>query len=122
MMGFNSLSDVFEDQLADLYDAEKQLLEALPKVAAAASSEELRTAFQTHLEETRGHVQRLEAIFADLGLAGSMERCKGMGGLIAEGDKVVQGTGDPFAKDAALIAAAQRIEHYEIAGYGTARA
>ena len=120
-MEFRSLQDVFEEQLGDLYDAEKQLLTALPKLAGAASSEELRKAFQNHLQETRGHVERLERVFSDLSLPMPTEQCKAMRGLIAEGEEVVQATGDPTAKDAALIAAAQRVEHYEIAGYGTVR-
>jgi len=120
-MQLNSLNDVFEEQLGDLYDAEKQLVAALPKVASAASSDELRKAFQTHLEETRGHVERLEQIFGDLGLPAPTEHCDAMAGLIKEGDQIVQATGDPVAKDAALIAAAQRVEHYEISAYGTAR-
>jgi ferritin-like metal-binding protein YciE len=116
-----SLQDVFEAQLGDLYDAEKQLLVALPKMAGAASTDELREAFQTHLQETRGHVERLESVFSDLKLPAPTEQCKAMRGLIAEGEEVVNATGDPAAKDAALIAAAQRVEHYEIAGYGTVR-
>jgi ferritin-like metal-binding protein YciE len=120
-MELNSLNDVFEEQLGDLYDAEKQLTQALPKVASAAHSEELRKALQEHLEQTRGHVERLEQIFGDLGMPMPTETCKAMRGLIAEGDEIVIATGDPAAKDAALIAAAQRIEHYEISGYGTAR-
>jgi len=120
-MELNSLNDVFEEQLGDLYDAEKQLVTALPKVATAAHSDELRKALQEHLEETRGHVERLEQIFGDLGMPMPTETCKAMQGLITEGDQIVNATGDPAAKDAALIAAAQRVEHYEIAGYGTAR-
>jgi ferritin-like metal-binding protein YciE len=116
-----SLRDVFEAQLGDLYDAEKQLLTALPKLAGAANAQELREAFETHLQETRGHVERLERVFADLGMPMPTEQCKAMRGLIAEGEEIVQATGDPAAKDAALIAAAQRVEHYEIAGYGTVR-
>jgi ferritin-like metal-binding protein YciE len=116
-----SLRDVFEAQLGDLYDAEKQLLAALPKPAGAANAQELREAFETHLQETRGHVERLERVFSDLGMPMPTEQCKAMRGLIAEGEEIVQATGDPAAKDAALIAAAQRVEHYEIAGYGTVR-
>jgi ferritin-like metal-binding protein YciE len=116
-----SLQDVFEEQLGDLYDAEKQLLTALPKMAGAASADELREAFETHLQETRTHVERLERVFSDLSLPMPTEECKAMRGLIAEGEEVVQATGDPMAKDAALIAAAQRVEHYEIAGYGTVK-
>ncbi|HZQ03950.1 MAG TPA: ferritin-like domain-containing protein [Gaiellaceae bacterium] len=120
-MELNSLNDVFEEQLGDLYDAEKQLVTALPKITSAAHSDELRKALQTHLEETRGHVERLEQIFGDLGMPTPTEHCQAMAGLIQEGDQVVEATGDPVAKDAALIAAAQRVEHYEISGYGTAR-
>jgi ferritin-like metal-binding protein YciE len=120
-MSLNSLNDVFVEQVADLYSAEQQLIEALPKVAQAANSEELQQAFTHHLEETREHAKRLEEIVGQLGIAMPAEECESMKGLIAEGDKVIQEPGDPTAKDAALIAAAQRIEHYEIAGYGTAR-
>ena len=120
-MELRSLQDVLEEQLGDLYDAEKQLLTALPKMAGAASADELREAFETHLQETRTHVERLERVFSDLSLPMPTEECKAMRGLIAEGEEVVQATGDPMAKDAALIAAAQRVEHYEIAGYGTVR-
>jgi ferritin-like metal-binding protein YciE len=120
-MELTSLQDVFEEQLGDLYDAEKQLLTALPKMAGAASADELREAFNTHLQETRSHVERLERVFSDLSMPMPTEQCKAMRGLIAEGEEVIQATGDPMAKDAALIAAAQRVEHYEIAGYGTVR-
>jgi ferritin-like metal-binding protein YciE len=119
-MQLNSLEDVLADQLGDLRSAEEQLVEALPKVAAAAHSEELREAFQHHLEETRGHLQRLEEIAAP-GMTVPMETCEGMKGLLQEGEQIVSAEGDPLAKDAALIAAAQRVEHYEIAAYGTAR-
>jgi ferritin-like metal-binding protein YciE len=91
-------------------------------MAGAAHSEELRKAFETHLEETRGHVQRLERAFSDLGMTIPSETCEGMKGLIEEGAEIISATGDPAALDAALIGAAQRVEHYEIAGYGTARA
>jgi ferritin-like metal-binding protein YciE len=120
-MQLTSLNDVFEDQLGDLYDAEKQLIEALPKVAQAAHADELRKALETHLDETRGHVERLEQIFGDLGIPAPSEHCEAMEGLLREGDQIVLATGDPAAKDAALIAACQRVEHYEISGYGTAR-
>ena len=120
-MQLGSLNDVLEAQLGDLYDAEKQLLAALPKMAAAAHTDELRKAFETHLQETRGQVERLERVFSDVGMPMPTEQCKAMRGLIAEGEEIVQASGDPAAKDAALIAAAQRVEHYEIAGYGTVR-
>jgi len=120
-MALNSLHNVLQEQIEDLHSAEQQLVEALPKVAAAAYSDELRQAFNEHLEETRGHVGRLEEILGEFGTPSASKHCKAMEGLIAEGDEVIGETGDPLAKDAALIAAAQRIEHYEIAGYGTAR-
>ncbi|HKC76814.1 MAG TPA: DUF892 family protein [Gaiellaceae bacterium] len=120
-MGFNSLRDVLEEQLEDLHSAESQLVGALPKMAQAASHEPLREAFQHHLEETRGHLKRVEEALGELGVAHPTEMCKGMQGLIAEGEEMIQMGGDPTAMDAALIAAAQRVEHYEIAAYGTAR-
>ena len=120
-MQLQSLQDVFTHEIQDLYDAENQLLQALPKMAQAASNQELREAFEHHLDETRDHVQRLEEIFGQLGISGSGETCEAMRGLIKEGDKTIAIDGDPTAKDAALIAAAQRVEHYEIAAYGTAR-
>ena len=121
-MGLHSLEDVLQDQVRDLLSAETQLVAALPKVADAASSSELRDAFTEHLEETRGHVERLEKVTSILGMDGSAHTCKAMKGLIAEGEEILGEEGDPVAKDAAIIAAAQRIEHYEIAAYGTARA
>jgi ferritin-like metal-binding protein YciE len=120
-MNLQSLEDVFQHQLDDLMSAEKQLVEALPKMAQAAFHDELRTAFEEHLAETRGHVDRLQEIFGQLGRTASGETCKAMQGLIAEGEEVIRTDGDRAAKDAALIAAAQRVEHYEIAAYGTAR-
>jgi ferritin-like metal-binding protein YciE len=119
-MSLASLQDVFQEQIEDLYSAENQLVQALPKVVAAAHSDELKKAFDEHLAETRGHVQRLDEILGQIGVSSSTH-CKGMEGLIAEGEEVIAESGDPVAKDAALIAAAQRIEHYEIAAYGTAR-
>ncbi len=119
-MELQTLQDLFEHELADLYDAETQLVSALPKMAQAASNDELRQAFEHHLDETRDHVGRLEEIRGQLGSSIS-EQCDGMRGLIKEGDEIVSGGGDPNVKDAALIAAAQRVEHYEIAAYGTAR-
>lgn len=120
-MTLNDLKDVLIEQIQDLHSAETQLLEALPKLEQAAFDDELKQAFRSHLEETRGHVKRLEEVAGELGTSPSGEKCKGMAGLIAEGDEIVALTGDPAAKDAALIAAAQRVEHYEIAGYGTAK-
>ena len=120
-MQLNSLDDVLHEQIEDLYSAEQQLIKALPEMASAASSTELREAFEHHLEETRGHVTRLQEILGQLGISSPSEHCKGMEGLIAEGSEIVKMSGNSAAKDAALIAAAQRVEHYEIAAYGTAR-
>jgi len=120
-MNLSSLQDVFKEQVEDLYSAETQLVEALPKMASAANNDQLKQAFEQHLEETRGHVQRLQQVFGDAGISSPSEHCKGMEGLIKEGEEIVTAQGDPNAKDAALIAAAQRVEHYEIAAYGTAR-
>jgi ferritin-like metal-binding protein YciE len=117
----NSLQDLLVNQIEDLYDAENRLLDALPKMAEAAHSPQLKQAFQSHLEETRGHVTRLEQVFESLGQAPKRETCQAMKGLIAEGEEAIKAKGDPLVKDAALIAAAQRVEHYEMAGYGTAR-
>jgi ferritin-like metal-binding protein YciE len=118
---FNSFQDLFVDQLEDLYDAEQRLTQALPKMADAANSNQLKQAFRQHLTETQGHVSRLETIFRQLGIDPKRETCQAMKGLIAEGEEIVDAKGDPAVKDAALIAAAQRVEHYEISGYGTAR-
>jgi ferritin-like metal-binding protein YciE len=120
-MELQSLNDVLTHELKDLHSAETQLLDALPKMAQAASNEELRQAFEHHLDETRDHVSRLEEIFGQIGTSPGGETCKGMEGLIKEGEETISTPGDPTAKDAALIAAAQRVEHYEIAAYGTAR-
>jgi ferritin-like metal-binding protein YciE len=117
----NSLNDLFVLQLQDLYDAEQRLTKALPKMADAASNKELKSAFTKHLRETEHHVKRLEKIFSILGVTAQRETCEAMKGLIAEGDEAVSAGGDPQVRDAALIAAAQRVEHYEIAGYGTVR-
>ncbi len=120
-MKLQSLEDVLMAELSDLMSAEKQLVKALPKVAEAASSKELREAIEHHLDETRGHVQRLEEVFQSLGADVESEHCEAMEGLIGEGEEIVEADGDGAAKDAALIGAAQRVEHYEIAAYGTAR-
>ena len=120
-MKLQSLEDVLMAELSDLMSAEKQLVKALPKVAEAASSKELREAIEHHLDETRGHVQRLEQVFESLGADSESEHCEAMEGLIGEGEEIVEADGDGAAKDAALIGAAQRVEHYEIAAYGTAR-
>jgi ferritin-like metal-binding protein YciE len=120
-MQLQTLHDLFVEQLQDLYSAETQLVQALPKMASAASHEELRDAFEQHLEETRGHVNRLREVFEQIGVTPGGEKCEGMAGLIKEGQEVLAMQGDPSVIDAALIAAAQRVEHYEIAGYGTVR-
>lgn len=122
-MKLSSLSDVLVEELGDLYSAEQQLVEALPKMAAAAHSYELREAFESHLEETRVHVERLEQAFVDLGVRFTPTKtCKAMQGLLEEGNEIINATGDSVALDSALIGAGQRVEHYEIASYGTARA
>jgi len=122
-MELNSLTDVLVDELGDLYSAEQQLIEALPKMASAANSYELREAFEAHLEETRTHVERLEQAFADMEIRFTPSNTSNaMHGLLQDSDDIINATGDSVAIDAALIGAAQRIEHYEIAGYGTAHA
>jgi len=117
-MKIESLRDLYVEQLKDLYNAEQQLIKALPKMAKAASSEELRAAFESHLEETRQHAQRIETIFEQMGEKARGKKCKAMEGLVAEGGEVIEEDMENSIKDAALIAAAQRVEHYEIAGYG----
>jgi ferritin-like metal-binding protein YciE len=114
-----TLHDVFVEQLADLLSAERQLLEALPKVASAATTPDLVDAIEEHLDETRGHVARLERVFELTHLPVTDEECEAMKGLIREGAEVAEADGEPLARDAALIASAQRVEHYEIAAYGT---
>ncbi|MBA2452044.1 MAG: ferritin-like domain-containing protein [Chloroflexia bacterium] len=116
-----SLQDLFVHELKDLYSAENQLIEALPKMAKAASTPELKQGFEAHLEQTKTHAQRIEQIFEELDGKPGGVKCKGMEGLIKEGEEAINEDATPAVKDAALIAAAQRVEHYEIAGYGTAR-
>lgn len=120
-MKMKSLDDLLIHELRDLLSAEKQLVKALPKMAKAATSDALREAFESHLEETKGQVERLEKVFELLGKAARAEHCNAMEGLIEEGSKVIEEEMEGHVKDAALIGAAQRVEHYEIAGYGTAR-
>ena len=105
----------------DLYDAEKRLTQALPKVAEAVSSPQLQSTIREHLAETETHLDRLERIYRMIGKEPAGHTCEAMKGLIKEGEEVIDADGDPAVKDAALIGAAQRVEHYEIAGYGTAR-
>jgi ferritin-like metal-binding protein YciE len=119
-MKMQDLHDLFVHELRDLYSAEKQLLDALPKMAKAASHPELRAAFQTHLTETEGQARRLEEIFKTLNESPGSETCDGMEGLIEEGEEVIAAKGEPSVRDAALIVAAQKVEHYEMAGYGSA--
>jgi ferritin-like metal-binding protein YciE len=120
-MADKGLKELYIDELKDLYNAENQLVKALPKMAKAASSNELRKGFEEHLEQTKGHVQRLEKIFQALSENPKGKKCKGMEGLIEEGSEAMQEDFEGSVMDAALIGAAQRVEHYEIAGYGTVR-
>lgn len=117
----SALKELYIKELRDTYDAEKQITKALPKMAQAASSSDLRQAFEAHLEQTKNHVQRLEQIFKALGESPKGESCDGMEGLIEEGSALMDEDMDPEALDAGLIAAAQRVEHYEMAAYGTVR-
>src|SRR5258705_9840998 len=114
-----TLHDAFLDELRDAYDAEKQLTKALPQLAKAASSPQLRTAFETHLEETRGHIERLEQLFANLDEKAQAKHCDGIAGIIQEGKAVMEEDFDEATMDACLIAGGQRAEHYEMAAYGT---
>src|SRR5882757_7320642 len=120
-MQLNSLEDLFVVELKDLYSAEKQLLKAIPKMAKAANSRQLQNGFTKHLKQTEGHVSRLEKVFDELGVSPRGKKCQAMEGLIEEGQEVIDEDANPDVKDAALIAAAQKVEHYEIAGYGTVR-
>jgi ferritin-like metal-binding protein YciE len=118
----DSLRELYTDELKDLYSAEKQLTKALPKMAKAASSEELREGFEEHLQQTKGHVQRLEEIFTMLNAKAGGKKCVGMEGLVKEGAEIIAEDLEYAVMDAALISAAQRVEHYEIAAYGTVSA
>ncbi len=122
MSKINNLHDAYVDQLKDLYSAETQLIKALPKLAKAASSSERSQGFEKNLEQTKGHAERLEQIFEELEEKPTGKKCKAMAGLIEEGAEAIEEDASPAAKDALLIAAAQRVEHYEIAAYGTAKA
>ncbi|HWL16562.1 MAG TPA: ferritin-like domain-containing protein, partial [Opitutus sp.] len=119
MESLENLNDLFIHELRDLYDAEKQLAQALPLMAQAANASELRDGFKTHLEETKEHARRLEQIFKGLGTSPEGKSCKAMAGLIAEAKETLDEDADPAVLDAALIVAAQKVEHYEIAGYGS---
>ncbi|MCU1273628.1 MAG: hypothetical protein JWO48_1059 [Bryobacterales bacterium] len=120
-MKIKTMDDLFLAQIKDLYDAEKQLVKALPKMAKAASSQELRQGFQEHLDQTKGHVSRLEQIFDQLGQKASGTKCEGMAGLIDEGEEMVDEIDQSPLLDAGLIGSAQKVEHYEIAAYGTVK-
>ena len=120
-MKLNTLEDLYIHELKDLYSAEKQLIRALPKMVKAATNDELASGFQEHLEQTRTHAERLEEILSDHDQSLRGPKCKGMEGLLAEGAEMIEEEADEEVRDAGLIAAAQRVEHYEIAGYGTAR-
>lgn len=117
----NSLRHLYLEELKDLYNAENQLVKALPKMARAATSEELRAGFEEHLEQTKGHVSRLEEIFEAMEESPKGKKCKGMEGLITEGSEMIGEDPGDEELDAGLISAAQRVEHYEIAGYGSVR-
>ncbi len=119
MANSGTLHDAFVDELRDMYDAEKQLVKALPKLAKAASSAELRAAFESHLEETRGHVERLEQVFESIDEPTKGKHCDGIAGIIDEGKSMMDEDFEGAALDAVLIAAGQRAEHYEMAAYGT---
>lgn len=120
-MATDSLKTLFIDELRDLYDAEHQLIKALPKMAEASHSTELRSGFEEHLEQTKNHARRIEQIMDSIGESPKGKKCKGMQGLVSEGSEVIKEGYDGAVSDSAVIAAAQRVEHYEIAAYGCAR-
>jgi ferritin-like metal-binding protein YciE len=119
MADTGTLHDAFIDELRDTYDAEKQILKALPKMVKAAASDELRAAFEEHLEETREQVSRLEQVFSSIGEKARGKHCDGMAGIIEEGKSIMEEDFDDVTMDACLVASAQRVEHYEMAAYGT---
>ncbi|MDQ6913216.1 MAG: ferritin-like domain-containing protein [Verrucomicrobiota bacterium] len=121
MAKIDSLEALLEEELKDIYSAEKQLVKALPKMAKTATSEDLRSAFEEHLEVTKGQVTRLEEVFQALGKTAKAKTCKAMQGLLEEGKEIMEEDAEDSVMDAALIAAAQKVEHYEIASYGTVR-
>jgi ferritin-like metal-binding protein YciE len=120
-MKLDTLQKLYTDELRDLYNAENQLLKALPKMAKAASSDDLKDAFEKHLEQTKGHVERLEQVFEALGEKPKGKTCRAMKGLIEEGSEILKEDGEESVIDAGIIVAAQKVEHYEIAGYGSVR-
>jgi ferritin-like metal-binding protein YciE len=117
----SSLKELYVEELRDIYDAENQLVKALPEMAQAATSEELRSGFEDHLEQTKEHVRRLEQVLNEMGEKAKGKKCKGMQGLVSEGKEIIDEDFEDDVRDAALISAAQRVEHYEIAAYGTVR-
>lgn len=121
IMKLDTLKKLYVSELRDLYNAENQLLKALPKMAKAASSEELKDGFEKHLEQTKGHVERLEQIFEGLDENPKGKTCKAMKGLIGEGSEILKEDGEESVLDAGIIVAAQKVEHYEMAGYGSVR-
>ena len=120
-MKLDTLQKLYTNELRDLYNAEGQLLKALPKMAKAASSEELKNAFEKHLEQTKSHVERLEQVFEELDEKPKGKTCRAMKGLVEEGSEILQQDGEESVLDAGIIVAAQKVEHYEIAGYGSVR-
>ena len=120
-MKLNSLHDVYVHQLKDIYSAEKQIIEALPKMARAASSDQLRAAFEKHLQQSETHLERVRQVLDEVDVNPGNVKCDGMEGLIKEGEDAIKTDGQAAAKDAMLISAAQRVEHYEIAAYGSVR-
>ena len=120
-MKLNTIEDLLHHELKDLYSAENQLVKALPKMAKAATNPELKAGFEEHLEQTRGHVERLNQAAESLGIKLTGHKCKAMEGLVEEGSELISEDAEDFVRDAGLIGAAQRVEHYEIAAYGTAR-
>lgn len=120
-MALTTLHDLYVDELKDLYSAESQILKALPKMVKTASAPDLKAAFEDHLEKTEVHVQRLEQIFQELNQSPKGKKCHGMEGLLAEGKEMIEEDATADVKDAGLISAAQRVEHYEMAGYGSVR-
>ena len=121
MAGIDSLGSLFQDELKDIYDAEKQITKALPKMIKKAGADELRDAFEEHLQQTEQHVERLEQVFEQLDMPARGKKCVGMQNLIKEGQEMMSEADDEDTLDALLIAAAQKVEHYEIAAYGTLR-
>jgi ferritin-like metal-binding protein YciE len=120
-MKLDTLQKLYTDELRDLYNAETQLLKALPKMVKGASSQELKDAFEKHLEQTKTHVERLEEVFEGLGERPKGKTCRAMKGLIEEGSEILEQDGEESVLDAGIIVAAQKVEHYEIAGYGSVR-